>query len=206
MDFPSTDLPTLSNKDDEQAVRKSILDLLDKVNQLSSGATVPSGSVCAYAGSSLPSGWYWCDGSAYSRSSESSLYKAIGVQFGSGDGSSTFNVPDLRAATIRGVGTSTEFTQNVTITLAQAIDDMFQGHRYLNGAEGQTNDTTGATWSTYGQVATGTAAKTAAASSSSSAHYQGYTSLPQSDTTNGPPRTGNETTGKAIGLNWIIKR
>ena len=44
MSFPSTDLPTLSNKDDEQAVRKSVLDLLDKINNTLDQLTITSGS------------------------------------------------------------------------------------------------------------------------------------------------------------------
>lgn len=47
-------------------------------------------------GSSAPSGWLICDGSAISRSTYSALFAIIGVTYGSGDGSTTFNIPDLR--------------------------------------------------------------------------------------------------------------
>lgn len=60
-----------------------------------SGGT-PSGSLVAYAGSSAPAGWLLADGSAVSRTTYASLFSAISTTFGVGDGSSTFNLPDLR--------------------------------------------------------------------------------------------------------------
>lgn len=49
-----------------------------------------------------PSGWLKCNGAAVSRSTYAALFTAIGTQFGSGDGSTTFNVPDLRGEFVRG--------------------------------------------------------------------------------------------------------
>jgi microcystin-dependent protein len=57
---------------------------------------VPSGALMPYAGSAAPSGWLLADGSAVSRSTYASLFSAIGTTYGSGDGSTTFNLPDLR--------------------------------------------------------------------------------------------------------------
>ncbi len=56
----------------------------------------PAGTITYYAGSSVPTGYLLCDGSAVSRTTYSDLFTAIGVVFGSGDGSTTFNLPDLR--------------------------------------------------------------------------------------------------------------
>lgn len=56
---------------------------------------MPSATVLPYAGSSAPSGFLLCDGTAVSRSTYSALYTAIGTTYGSGDGSTTFNVPNL---------------------------------------------------------------------------------------------------------------
>lgn len=67
---------------------------LATVGQLQSAA--PIGSVVSYAGNSAPSGWLLCFGQAVSRSEYSSLFAVIGTTFGPGDGSSTFNIPDLR--------------------------------------------------------------------------------------------------------------
>ena len=61
-----------------------------------------SGMIMPYGGSSAPSGWLLLYGQAVSRSTYSSLFSAIGTTYGVGDGSSTFNLPDLRGRTIAG--------------------------------------------------------------------------------------------------------
>jgi microcystin-dependent protein len=63
---------------------------------------VPSGSLVAYGGAAAPSGWLLCDGSAVSRTTYASLFTAISTTFGVGDGSSTFNIPDLRGRVVAG--------------------------------------------------------------------------------------------------------
>jgi microcystin-dependent protein len=55
-----------------------------------------AGMVSIFGGSTPPSGWMFCDGSAVSRTTYSELFTAIGVTYGTGDGSTTFNLPDLR--------------------------------------------------------------------------------------------------------------
>ena len=71
-------------------------------------AICPTGTVFAFAGTAAPNGWLLCTGSAVSRTTYAQLWSAIGSSCGSGDGSTTFNVPDLRGRWIRGVdgGTS----------------------------------------------------------------------------------------------------
>ena len=64
---------------------------------------VPSGSVSAYAGSSAPSGWLLCSGGAVSRATYAALFAIIGTTYGAGDGSTTFNLPDLRGRVAAGV-------------------------------------------------------------------------------------------------------
>lgn len=56
----------------------------------------PTGVVLPYGGSSAPTGWLLCNGSAISRSTYASLFTALGTTYGSGDGSTTFNLPDLQ--------------------------------------------------------------------------------------------------------------
>ncbi len=63
---------------------------------------MPSGSLMPYAGSSAPTGYLLCDGAAISRSTYSALFALVGTTYGSGDGSSTFNIPDLRGRVIAG--------------------------------------------------------------------------------------------------------
>jgi microcystin-dependent protein len=57
---------------------------------------VPVGSVTAFAGSSAPSGWLLCGGQNVLRAQFPSLFLTIGTTYGSGDGSTTFALPDLR--------------------------------------------------------------------------------------------------------------
>lgn len=62
----------------------------------------PVGVVEAFAGSNAPNGWLICDGSQVSRSLYPELFSVIGTTYGSGDGFSTFTLPDLRGRTIAG--------------------------------------------------------------------------------------------------------
>lgn len=67
---------------------------------------VPSGAVMPYAGSAAPEGWLLCDGSAVSRTTYAKLFAAIGTTYGTGDGSKTFTLPDMRGRVPAGVNTS----------------------------------------------------------------------------------------------------
>lgn len=61
---------------------------------------VPTGVVTAFAGSSAPPGYVLCDGSAVTRGDYSRLFAVIGTTYGEGDGSTTFNVPDMRGRVV----------------------------------------------------------------------------------------------------------
>lgn len=66
------------------------------------GASAPAGSMLPFAGSAAPVGWLLCYGQAISRSTYSALFTAIGTTYGAGDGSTTFNLPDLRGRVVAG--------------------------------------------------------------------------------------------------------
>ena len=68
----------------------------------SGGDTIPIGTVVACATPSIPEGWLLCDGSAVSRVKYADLFNAIGTTYGTGDNSSTFNLPDYRKRVIVG--------------------------------------------------------------------------------------------------------
>jgi microcystin-dependent protein len=68
-----------------------------------SASSVPSGALMPYAGSSAPSGWLLSAGQAVSRSTYAALFTAISTTYGAGDGSTTFNLPDLRGRAAFGV-------------------------------------------------------------------------------------------------------
>ncbi len=63
---------------------------------------VPAGTIVAFGGTTAPSGWILCDGRALSRTANAALFAAIGIAHGTGDGVTTFNVPDLRGRFVRG--------------------------------------------------------------------------------------------------------
>ena len=63
---------------------------------------VPTGSVHMMATTTAPSGYLKCNGTAISRTTYAALFAIIGTAHGAGDGSSTFNVPDLRGEFVRG--------------------------------------------------------------------------------------------------------
>lgn len=64
------------------------------------------GEIIEYAGESIPGGYLVCDGSAVSRTEYSELFDVIGTLYGSGDGSTTFNLPDLRGRVVTGLNTT----------------------------------------------------------------------------------------------------
>lgn len=85
-----------------------------------------SGMIAYFARNAAPAGWLKANGAAVSRTTYATLFAAIGTTFGAGDGSTTFNLPDLRGEFLRswddgrGVDAGREFGS------AQA--DAFQGH------------------------------------------------------------------------------
>jgi microcystin-dependent protein len=86
----------------------------DAITELSTapkgGSGVPVGSVFWLATQTAPEGYLICDGSAASRTEYADLFAAIGTTFGAGDGSTTFALPNLRAAFIRGAGSQNGYS------------------------------------------------------------------------------------------------
>ena len=65
---------------------------------------VPAGALLDFAGAAAPSGYLICDGSAVSRNTYATLFGVIGSTYGAGNGSTTFNLPDLRRRVTVGAG------------------------------------------------------------------------------------------------------
>ena len=66
----------------------------------------PVGSISLFAGTTAPTGWLICDGSAVSRTTYADLFNVIGTTYGTGDGSTTFNIPNLKGRVPVGLDTS----------------------------------------------------------------------------------------------------
>ena len=85
-------------------------------------ADTPVGTIQAYGSNTIPSGWLLCNGQAVSRTTYAELFEVIGTAFGVGDGSTTFNIPDLRGEFLRGAGTNSHSGQGNGGTVGQHQD------------------------------------------------------------------------------------
>jgi len=128
--------------------------------------SVPVGGLALWAGSSEPAGWLICDGRAVSRTTYAALFAAIGIAYGAGDGSTTFNIPDFRGRVPVGLGphpdvdalgdsdgqADTLRTPRISITVPQA--GAFAGGPTSAGRDGVFSDSPGYLV-TYVIIATG---------------------------------------------------
>ena len=129
---------------------------------------VPAGIVSAFAGVTAPSGWLMCYGQAVSRTDYSALFTALSTTYGAGDGSTTFNIPDMRGRAIAGVdnmgGTAasrltstvlsasntlgaTGGTQTHTLTTAELAS-----HNHTQNSHNHTQDSHNHTQNAHGHV------------------------------------------------------
>ncbi len=130
---------------------------------------VPVGSVFNLATTTVPSGYLECNGAAISRSTYAALFATIATTWGSGDGSSTFNLPDLRGQFVRGwannkTGTgddgrsfaSTQSDQNKSHTHTTSITDTgHYHHSFRSGNAGQLQHASNLTSSNFPASGTG---------------------------------------------------
>ena len=95
----------------------------------SNNVAVNTGTVMSWSNSTIPSGFLECDGSAVSRTTYSALFAVISTDYGTGDGSSTFNLPNLQDKTMVGAssgkaysttgGAESVSTSNHTLTTSE---------------------------------------------------------------------------------------
>lgn len=90
-------------------------------------ALVPKGAMLPYGGGTVPTGWLFCNGRAVSRTTYADLYAAIGDRYGSGDGSTTFNLPETRYEFLRGYGGIANVTGTGSVT---SNNGTFTAHGY----------------------------------------------------------------------------
>ena len=141
-----------------------------------------AGEIKLFAGTNVPSGWLLCDGTAVSRTTYSTLFNVVGTSFGSGDGSTTFNLPDFREASPVGAGQNelNTIAAHDTYTVGQFKDDQIQSHTH-----------------SYNYPS--------AVSANGFAGGSSIALTPSGNTTGGASgRTGTVTHGKRLGVNFII--
>lgn len=144
----------------------------------------PIGGIIPFGGSAIPSGYLLCNGQELSRTAYSELFAVIGTAFGTGDGSSTFNVPDLREMAIVGAGENTTLTiaAHDVYAVGEFKDDQLQEHTHEYSSPTITTDV-------YGLVE---GLRICSASTNK-----------KTSTNSG--RIGSTTHGKQVGVNYIIK-
>lgn len=153
---------------------------------------IPVGSGSLYFGASAPPGWLLCDGSAVSRGTYSLLFTAIGTAYGSGDGSSTFNIPDLRGRIPVGKGTHTDVDALGEHDGVTTVGDRRPKHKHTVNDPGHSH-TQSATSGTFGS---GGASGAASSSNPTSTNTTGVTVGPQTNVSTDAP--------SYLVLNYII--
>lgn len=94
-----------------------ISEALDKI--MPELTPVPVGTV-AYA-HEVPTGWLQCNGAEVSRTTYARLFRKIGTKYGAGNGSTTFNLPDLQHRVLEGTNTTSEVAQKVEAGLPDIV-------------------------------------------------------------------------------------
>ena len=131
---------TEGESDGVAATPSAVATVQAAVDVLSIDLALPAGITVPYAGATSPIGWLLCNGQAVSRTSYPRLFAAIGTTYGSGDGSTTFNVPDLRECNPVGIGKrASGVTNHNELTLGGFQDDQYQQHSH--GVSGNTGST-----------------------------------------------------------------
>lgn len=74
-----------------------------KTTSSAGGDSAPAGVIQPFGGTTAPTGWLLCYGQAVSRTTYATLFAVVGTAFGAGDGSTTFNLPDLRGRVPLGI-------------------------------------------------------------------------------------------------------
>ena len=80
----------------------------DKMRTLLNLVKVPTGTIIHVVGTDVPTGYLLCNGAAVSRTKYSSLFAKIGTKFGTGDGSTTFNLPNLEGRVLQATTNTSE--------------------------------------------------------------------------------------------------
>ncbi len=145
-------------------------------------ADSPVGTILPFGGldDKIPSGWLKCNGQEVSRTTYAELFTVIGTAFGSGDGTSTFNVPDMRETVPVGYGLNdgnSSITDHDSYAIGEFKDDQLQSDAYQGRLVGSVN----------------------------AVSWGGTNSNPSIYLSTFNARTGTTTHGKQLGVNYIIK-
>lgn len=198
--------------------RPSFAALSSRVSALES--SVPPGTIHQSSLASAPTGYLFCQGQAISRTTYSALFAVVGTTYGAGDGSTTFNVPDLQGLTPVGLASSGTFSSlnnkggSETVTLNDTkylpVHSHTQNpHTHTPDAHGHTAVYIDSTSLKWGTSFAGGSYGTISNSASNQTPYTGYTQATNQDTVAINQNTGgngaHNNLQPYIVLNYIIK-
>jgi len=132
---------------------------------------VPVGTVVSFAGASAPEGWLMCDGSAVSRTTYANLWAVLSSTYGSGDGSTTFNLPNAKGRSIVGAGTGSGLTERTVSATGGAESVTLTGAQSGTSAHGHGNTFSASTGTVSADHAHNANHAHTASSASAGSHY-----------------------------------
>ncbi len=144
---------------------------------------LPAGAIITSASMTAPGGYLYCNGAAISRTVYATLFAAIGTAFGAGDGSSTFNIPDLRGEFLRGWDNGRGVDDGRVFGSVQGHALGRHQHYLSNGVAHNRNEHAGGNGGSIGSSRQG------------SLPYNSYTT----------PAGGSETRPRNVAFNFYIK-
>ena len=176
-------------------------------------AGVPSGAVFCIAVASVPSGYLECNGAAVSRTTYAALFAVIGTQYGSGNGSSTFNIPDLRGEFIRGFDNGRGVDSGRSVASSQSHQHPQHDHAVSASSSSSVTDPGHTHTANYGQgnlVSSGGAfglrdSGTANRINSNNTGISVSTSTSISQSQRGGTSNSSETRPRNIAMMYVIK-
>ena len=165
--------------------------------------SAPSGTVDMFAGSTAPTGWLLCYGQAVSRTTYADLFAAISTTYGTGDGSTTFNLPDLRGRVAAGKddmgGSAASRLTSTTITSGATTLGNNGGAQTHTLTASQMPSHTHTTESAYGGAANASRLNNAASGGSGTSSFSYF------NTSSAGSDTAHNNVQPTIILNYIIK-
>ena len=190
--------------DEIRSADRSVSDSANIILADDGNVKIPSfvGMIAPFAMTTPPTGWLACDGSAVSRSTYADLFTAIGTTWGAGDGSSTFALPDLQGAFLRGTGShGTSNMANGNDYAGPSVgsfeNDQFQDHRHFIRDRGAGSGGVSGLLNISGQDNSGVNE----IDQNISPADNGY----KEQNSNGTPRSGDETRPFNAGVKFCIK-
>ena len=140
--FRKDRIPTIGEADVPsifvKVAKQTFTDAQKKQARTNIGAdAIPSGTMMAFGGKSIPDGWLLCNGALVSRKTYAKLFAAIGTAWGAGDGSTTFKLPDADARVMQGVTDASKVGKYLEPSLPNIIGTVLDNFGGINaGASG----------------------------------------------------------------------